>query len=185
MSSSFEQSDSIPSFETYLDSNTRSDPNFYFTPVDKDLVLTLITNLPNKTCSGIDNISNKLLKQIKHIIVQPLTLIINQSLTSGIYPDEFKISIITLLHKKDDRTVISNYRPISLLPTMSKIIERIMHSQLYAYLNENNLIAEQQYGFRLHHSTELVALKLSDTIMCELDRSLIPFVIFLDLSNGI
>ena len=122
LSSSFEQSDSIPSFETYLDCNTRSDLNFYFTPVDEDLVLTLITNLPNKTSSGIDNISNKLLKQIKHIIVQPLTLIINQSLTSGIYPDKFKISKITPLHKKDDRTVISNYRPISLLPTMSKII---------------------------------------------------------------
>ena len=147
LSSSFEQSDSIPSFETYLDCNTRSDPNFYFTPVDEDLVLTLITNLPNKTSSGIDNISNKLLKQIKHIIVQPLTLIINQSLTSGIYPDKFKISKITPLHKKDDRIVISNYRPISLLPTMSKIIERIMHSQLYAYFNENNLIAEQQIWF--------------------------------------
>ena len=88
------------------------------------------------------------------------------------------------MHKKDDRTVISNYRPISLLPTMSKIIERILHSQLYAYFNENNLIAEQQYGFRSHQSTELAALKLSDTIMCELDRSLIPFVIFLDLSKA-
>ena len=96
----------------------------------------------------------------------------------------FKISKITSLHKKDDRTVISNYRPISLLPTMSKIIERIMHSQLHAYFNENNLIAEQQYGFRSHHSTESAALKLSDTIMCELDRSLIPFVIFLDLSKA-
>ena len=69
---------------------------------------------------------------------------------------------------------------------MSKIIERIMHSQLYAYLNENNLIAEQQYGFRLHHSTELVALKLSDTIMCELDRSLTlvrPCATFVDFAN--
>ena len=56
LSSSFEQSDSIPSFETYLDCNTRSDPNFYFTPVDEDLVLTLLTNLPNKNSSGIDNI---------------------------------------------------------------------------------------------------------------------------------
>ena len=64
---------------------------------------------------------------------------------------------------------------------MSKIIERIMHSLLYAYFNENNLITEGQYGFRSHHSTELAALKLSDTIMCELDSSLIPFVIFLNL----
>ena len=180
MSSSIEQSDNIPSFETYLDCNTRSDPNFHFIPVDEKLVLALITNLPNKTSSGIDNISNKLLKQIKHIIVQPLTLIINQSLTSGIYPDKFKISKVTPLHKKDDRTAISNYRPISLLPTMSKIIERVIHSQLYAYFNENNLITEQQYGFRPRHSTELAAQKLTDTIMYELDRSLIPFAIFLD-----
>ena len=133
LSSSIEQSDNIPSFETYLDSNTRSDPNSHFIPVDEKLVLALITNLPNRTSSGIDNISNKLLKQIKHIIVQPLTLIINQPLTSGIYPDKFKISKVTSLHKKDNRTAISNYRPISLLPTMSKIIERVIHSQLYAY----------------------------------------------------
>ena len=184
MSTSIEQSDNIPSFETYLDSNTRSDPNFHFIPVDEKLVLALITNLLNKTSSGIDNIFNKLLKQIKHIIVQPLTLIINQSLTSGIYPDKFKISKVTPLHKKDDRTAISNYRPISLLPTMSKIIERVIHSQLYAYFNENNLITEQQYGFRPRHSTELAALKLTDAIMYELDRSLIPFAIFLDLSKA-
>ena len=152
--------------------------------MDEKLVLALITNLPNKTSSGIDTISNKLLKQIKHNIVQPLTLIINQSLTSGIYPDKFKISKVTPLHKKDDRTAISNYRPISLLPTMSKIIERMIHSQLYAYFNENNLITEQQYGFRPRHSTELAALKLTDTIMYELDRSLIPFAIFLDLSKA-
>ena len=55
-----------------------------------------------------------------------------------------------------------------------KIIERIKLSQIYAYLSENNLIAEQQYGFRSHHSTEVAALKLSDTIMCELNRSIYP-----------
>ena len=87
------------------------------------------------------------------------------------------------MYKKDDRTAISNYRPISLLPNMSKIIERVINSQLYAYFNENNLITEQQYGFRPRHSTELAALKLTDTIMYELDRSLIPFAIFLNLSK--
>ena len=185
LSSSFEESDRIPSFETYLgDDNVNPDLSFHFTPVTEDLVLTLISNLQNKTSSGMDGISNKLLKRIKHIIVQPLTLIINQSLTSGIYPDKFKISKITPLHKKDDRTIVSNYRPISLLPTMSKIIERVMHSQLYAFLNENNLITEQQYGFRSNHSTELATLKLTDTIMYELDNSHIPCAIFLDLSKA-
>ena len=88
--SSFDESDRIPSFETYLgDDNVNPDLSFHFTPVTEDLVLTLISNLQNKTSSGMDGISNKLLKRIKHIIVQPLTLIINLSLTSGIYPDFF------------------------------------------------------------------------------------------------
>ena len=67
---------------------------------------------------------------------------------------------------------------------MSKIIERVMHSQLYAFLNDNNLITEQQYGFRSNHSTELATLKLTDTIMYELDNSHIPCAIFLDLSKA-
>ena len=67
---------------------------------------------------------------------------------------------------------------------MSKIIEKVMHSQLYAFLNENNLITEQQYGFRSNHSTELTTLKLTDTIMYELDNSHIPCAIFLDLSKA-
>ena len=96
----------------------------------------------------MDGIANELLKRIKHIIVQSLTLIINELLTSGVYPDNFKISKITPLHKKDDiLELVSNYRPIVLLPTMFKIIERVMHSQLYDFLNEKKLITEQQYGF--------------------------------------
>ena len=67
---------------------------------------------------------------------------------------------------------------------MSKIIESVIHSQLYAYFIENNLITEQQYGFRPHHSTELAALKLTDISMYELNRSLIPFAIFFDLSKA-
>ena len=106
MSSFFKESDRIPSLETYLgDDNVNQDLSFHFPPVTEDLDLTLISNLQNKTSSEMDGISNKLLIRIKHIIVQPLTLFINQSLTSGIYPDKFKISKITLLHKKDDRTM--------------------------------------------------------------------------------
>ena len=133
----------------------------------------------------MDGIANELLKRIKHIIVQSLTLMINELLTSGVYPDNFKISKITPLHKKDDiLDHVSNYRPIVLLPTMSKIIERVMHSQLYAFLNEKSLITEQQYDFKSNHSTELATLKLTDTIMYELDNSHIPVAIFLDLSKA-
>ena len=73
LSSSFEESDRMPSFETYLgDDNVNPNLSFHFTPVTEDLVLTLISNLQNKTSSGMDGISNKLLKWIKYIVVQPL-----------------------------------------------------------------------------------------------------------------
>ena len=69
-------------------------------------------------------------------------------ITTGIFPDAFKVSKVTPIFKKGDCSLMSNYRPISLLPTISKIFERVIHDQMYEYFNEFNLLAEQQYGFR-------------------------------------
>ena len=85
-------------------------------------------------------------------------------ITTGIFPDSLKIAEIIPIYKKGKPTDLSNYRPISLLPTISKIFELIIHIHLQEYLNRNNLLAEQQYGFRLNHSTEYAAVKLVDYI---------------------
>ena len=77
-------------------------------------------------------------------------------ITTGIFPDSFKKSKITPLFKKGDQSLLLNYRPISLLPTISKVFERILFDQMYTYFNTNSLLAEQQYGFRKNHSTEYV-----------------------------
>ena len=69
-------------------------------------------------------------------------------MTTGIFPDAFKKSKITPIIKKGETSLLINYRPISLLPTISKIFERIIHNQMYGHLNDNNLLANQQYGFR-------------------------------------
>jgi len=172
----------VKPYTDYLTNHT--DTTFDFTLITEEIIINIINKLPNKKSCGTDNISNKLLKKIKHFISGPLTLIVNQCLTTGIFPDNFKVSKIIPIYKKDDRKLLTNYRPISLLPTMSKIIERIMHGQLYNYFNDNNLIAEQQYGFRKNHSTELAALKLSDHNISEMDRGNIPIAIFLDLSKA-
>ena len=127
-------------------------------------VVKAINNLENKRSSGHDGISNKVLKSIKNEIAKPLTLIINQMLKTGIFPNAFKKSKITPLFKKGDSSLVANYRPISLLPTMSKIFERMIHNQMYEYFNNNNLLAEQQYGFRKLHSTEYAAVKLLDHV---------------------
>ena len=79
---------------------------------------------------------------------------------------------------------IPNYRPISLLPAISKIFERIIYDQLYAYFDNNNILSEEQYGFRTKHSTELAAVKLVDYIKNEIDGKYTPVNIYIDLSKA-
>ena len=83
-------------------------------------------------------------------------------LESGIFPDSLKIAKIIPLYKKGNINSITNYRPISLLPTFSKVFERVIFNQLYMYLDHNNLLSEQQYGFRTNDYAELAAIKLAD-----------------------
>ena len=143
-----------------------------------------IDKLENKSSSGHDGISNKLLKLLKIELSKSLTLIINQMITTGIFSDSFKISKITPLFKKGDVSMLSNYRPISLLPTISKIFERILYNQLYDYFNSNNLLAEEQYGFRTNHSTEYAAVKLVDNVSKEMELGNTPTALYIDLSKA-
>ena len=80
--------------------------------------------MENKTSCGVDGISNSLLKSIKSEIVQPVTVLINQMLTTGIFPDKLKIAKVVPLYRKGDNTLFSNYRPISILPSLKKIFTR-------------------------------------------------------------
>ena len=122
--------------------------------------------MANKNSSGIDELSNKLLRSIKNEISKPLAIIINQSLQTGIFPDLLKISKIKPVYKKGDKCCFNNYRPIALLPTISKVFELVMHTQLYNYFNKYDLLAEQQYGFRSQHPTEFASVKLVDYTGC-------------------
>ena len=142
-----------------------------------------IDNLENTSSSGHDGISNKLLKLLKIELSKSLTLIINQMITTGIFLDSFKISKITPLFKKGDVSMLSNYRPISLLPTISKIFERILYNQLYDYFNSNNLLTEEQYGFRTNHSTEYAAVKLVNNVSKEMELANTPTALHIDLSK--
>ena len=109
----------------------------------------------NKSSRGHDSISNKLIKSSQHILCKPLTPNINQMIHTNIYPNSQKIAKI---FKKGDKLLFSNYRPISLLPSLSQIFERVIFFQITQYLDTNNLITNNQYGFRKQHSTELAAL---------------------------
>ena len=127
-----------------------------------------------------------MLKSIKSEISEAITNIINQSILTEIFPDQLKLAKVKPLYKKCDKCCLNNYRPISLLPTISKFLERVMYKQLYQYFNKNKLLCEQQYGFRSQHSTELAAIKLVDYIIKEMDcnkKVKTSVVLFLDLSK--
>ena len=158
--------------------------NFNFVQVNEVYIDNLINKLKNKSSCGYDNISNKHIKYAKSVLIKPLTLLINQCLHTGVYPSQLKMSRVKPLFKSGDKSLFSNYRPISLLPSLSKIFERVIFDQLLAYFTNNNLLCLNQFGFRPGHSTELAALRLVDHLITEKDRNRVPTNIYIDLSKA-
>ena len=129
--------------------------SFAFDLVDESIVIKHISTLRTKNSYGHDGISMKLLKLILPAVIKPLTLVINQSLATGIFPEKLKIAKVMPFYKKDDITLMDNYRPVSLLTSTSKVFEKVVFTQLYEYFDKHNLFYSSQYGFRKKHSTEM------------------------------
>ena len=154
------------------------------TNINEDYVASLIDRLKNKESSGIDRLSNNHLKAAKNLLAKPLTLLINQMFNTGIFPSKLKQSKVTRIFKAKDKELLSNYRPISVLSSVSKIFEYAIADQLTKYLIDYNLFSPNQYGFRAQYSTELAELNLVDRLTCEMDRGKIPLNIYIDLSKA-
>ena len=158
--------------------------SFSFDTVTPEHISKIIRKLKSKSSSGHDGLSSIQLKYISHDITSILTFIINQSLCTGIFPTTLKIAKISPIFKKGDPHFTDNYRPISLLPIMSKVFEKVVFIQLYDYMTKNKLLYKSQYGFRKFHSTELAALEFTDKIIFNLDQGKLPLAIYLDLSKA-
>ena len=107
-----------------------------FTKVNDDIILNIINKLPNKNSCGFDNLSTKIIKALKDSLIKPLTLIINQILNAGVFPPQLKIAKVIPILKKDDNKMFNNYRPISLLPVLSKVVEKVISSQINDFLKQ-------------------------------------------------
>ena len=177
-----EQLNSNRSHRDYLTKSYTS--TLCLTNINEDYVASLIDRLKNKESSGIDRLSNKHLKAAKNLLAKPLTLLINQMLNTGVFPSKLKQSKVTPIFKAKDKELLSNYRPISVLSSVSKIFEYAIADQLTKYLIDNNLFSPNQYGFRAQHSTELAALNLVDQLTYKMDRGKIPLNIYIDLSKA-
>ena len=119
-----------------IQSNACTSP-FSFQPVDADFVSKCISKLDIKKATGIDGISAKIMKLSYEHILKPLTNVINFCYSENIFPDRMKIAQVVPLHKKNSILEKGNYRPVSILPTLSKIFERVIHSQLSYFFNNH------------------------------------------------
>ena len=114
-----------------------------------------LKNLKRNKASGLDNFPPGLLKDAALVLTKRLTFIINLSLKTGIVPSEWKVAKVIPLYKSGSLAEIDNYRPTSILPTLSKVLEKIVYKQLMAHLERHSLLFEYQFGFRPNRLTEI------------------------------
>ena len=156
---------------SYLDQRVRvfSQPMTFKSCSTKEII-PIVKSLKTKNSFGYDEISTKILKITATFIRSPLTYICNKSTSTGIFPEGLKYSIIKRLYKKGDRTDLPNYRPMSILTSFSKVLEKVLYKQLMEYLNNNNILFTHQFGFRKRFATEDAIFKLTHDILEALNR---------------
>ena len=157
---------------------------FNFETVQENCIESLLKNLNANKATGLDLIPAKLVKIAAPAIASPLCYIINSSLDMGIFPDNLKIAKVKALYKKGSPKLLTNYRPISILPVFSKIFEQVANKQISGYLENNNLLNSQQYGFRKNRSTNLALSELTTKVLTSMNNHNLLLGIFLDFSKA-
>ena len=166
--------------------------NFYSKPFSKikwqytstHEIRKIIKALKSKSSCGYDEITSRIIKVSAPFVISPLTHICNAALSSGIFPDRLKYAIVKPIYKKGSRQDITNYRPISLLTTFSKIFEKLIFNRLYMQFETNGILVHEQYGFRIKHSTEEVAFSLINSTLTVLNNSQMVGGIFCDIQKA-
>jgi len=157
---------------------------FEFDEIGPIYVIDIIKSLPSKSSSDLNGISSKLIKHIKVEIAVPLSHIFTQSLKNGVFPEALKCSRTVPIYKSGDKALCDNYRPISLVPTFSKLLEKIVATKLYNYLDLNSILYDHQYGFQQKKSTEHSILQLVNYVSTALNDNKYCVGIFLDIKKA-
>ena len=124
------------------------------------------------------------MKQIASEISYPLKLICSLSLSTGVFPNDLKIAKVVSIYKKDNPQNFGNYRPVSVLPCFSKILERIMYNRCYDFITKTNVLFNKQYGFRNKHSTYMAVLDFVININHAIDNDKYTLAVFMDFSKA-
>lgn len=153
-------------------------------PADEDEVRILISGLKENCAMGLDQISSKIIKRYAQSLTRSITHICNLALTTGVFPKAFKTALIKPIYKGGDRSCVNNFRPISILPALSKILERVVNNRLVKFLESNNLLSSSQFGFRAGKSTNDAVHILVSSIVSSLDERKKCLTVFLDLAKA-
>ena len=138
-----------------------------------NFVLKELAKLEVTKASGPDGITARLLKDVAPVIAKPITYLVNLTISTGLIPAEWKDARVTSIFKSGASNDVNNYRPISVLPLVSKIMEHAIQVQFLAFLTEHDLLSDYQSGFRKTHSTETAVVCLTDYILEHMDRQMI------------
>ena len=173
---------SFKCFQDYLNSNF--DMSFFISPTDSTEVSDIISNLTTDKSEGPNGIPTKILHLLKNDISHIFADLFNKSFSTGVFPSALKIAKILPIHKKGSKLECNNYRPISILSNLDKMLEKLMHKRIYSYLETNNIIYNLQFGFRKNYSTTLALLSLTDDINYQLDNGKFGCGIFIDFQKA-
>lgn len=158
--------------------------SFVLLETDTNEIKSVINNLKSDSAPGWDNIPTTFLKLATHILTPIICHLVNLCFKIGTFPYLLKQSIITPVYKGGDYSNTSNYRPISVLPAIAKIIEKILNSRILGYMEKFKIISSSQYGFRRHKNTEDAILSLTSHITEVLDKGQKCLTVFLDLKKA-
>ena len=164
--------------------HNRNKHSIFLKDADPEEILQVISTLNPKKAVGYDGISSKTLQTLGHIITPIISKIFNKSIQQGIFPDKLKIAKVIPIHKGGKTEVINNYRPISILTSLSKVFEKLINNRLNNFFKKLNVISDYQFGFREGISTTLALTDICDQFQNNLDDGKITCGVFMDLAKA-
>lgn len=156
----------------------------FLSGVTVEEIMDVVNNCKNKISTDCFDINMSIVKQIISSIAKPLTYICNLSFQTGAFPKKMKLAKVIPLYKNGNKHIFTNYRPVSLLPQFSKILEKLFNNRLEKFTDKHNLINESQYGFRIGRSTTMAIIDAVEEITNSLDKKKYAAGVFIDLKKA-